>query len=192
MTSKNKAQKVRQPAAPSPTKASRHGLELAALIAEIIGALAVVLSVIYLALQISGNNKLLRNQAYYNFLTLGHSPLQMIVNNKELSETVFACDASPDTVSTADWQRCLNYYFILMNTWEYTYYSNHDKALPIQVWNGADVYFKALFKSAGYRQFWSEYNMAYAQPFHAYAQAAYEVSVRSSPDPASDPQKINP
>ncbi len=41
-------------------------LEYWALIAEITGAIAVVLSVIYLGLQIRANTKVLRSQAHYN------------------------------------------------------------------------------------------------------------------------------
>ena len=43
-------------------------LERTALIAEIFGGCAVVVSVIYLALQISDNNRLLRSQSHYNAL----------------------------------------------------------------------------------------------------------------------------
>jgi hypothetical protein len=51
-------------------------LEYWALIAEITGAIAVVLSVIYLGLQIRANTKVLRSQAHYNALSLAQRPLR--------------------------------------------------------------------------------------------------------------------
>ena len=57
----------KQVATSSPTATK---LERWALFAEIAGAIAVVLSVVYLALQVSDNNRLLRSQAHYNALEL--------------------------------------------------------------------------------------------------------------------------
>jgi hypothetical protein len=50
-------------------------LEKWALIAEIGGALAVVLSVIYLAVEVSDNTRILRSQAHYNALELTQRPI---------------------------------------------------------------------------------------------------------------------
>ena len=79
-------------------KTSSH---LWARIAEIAGAVAVVVSVIYLALQVSANNKLLRSHAHCNALSLAQRPLEMTVENKNLAEIVTHCDADPDSVATA-------------------------------------------------------------------------------------------
>ena len=49
------------------TKANLEGW---ALVAEIGGAIAVIMSVIYLGKQINDNTKLLRSQAHYNALSL--------------------------------------------------------------------------------------------------------------------------
>ena len=50
------------------------GLSEGAKIAEILGGVAVVMSVIYLAVQISDNNRLLRSQAHFNALELTQAP----------------------------------------------------------------------------------------------------------------------
>ena len=58
--------------------ASGTKLERWALIAEIAGGIAIVLSVVYLAVQISDNNRLLRSQAHYNALSLGQRPFELM------------------------------------------------------------------------------------------------------------------
>jgi len=63
-------------------------LERWALLAEIVGAVAVVLSVVYLALQVSDNNRLLRSQAHYNGLELSQRPLEMMIDNENLAEVL--------------------------------------------------------------------------------------------------------
>jgi hypothetical protein len=98
------------------TVASDTKLKRWALFAEIAGAFAVVLSVAYLALQVSDNNRLLRSQAHYNALSLGQRPLEMMVENENLAEVIVRCNSEPAAVDQAAWERCANYYFMQFNS----------------------------------------------------------------------------
>lgn len=118
-----------------------------ALIAEIASAVALVVSVVYLARQITDNTRLLRSQAHFNALTLAQRPLEIMVENESLAGAVIQCDANPDAVAAASCERCLNYYFMQFNAWEYMYYQNRDESIPRELWNGADAYFKILVET---------------------------------------------
>ena len=85
------------------TKANLEGW---ALVAEIGGAIAVIMSVIYLGKQINDNTKLLRSQAHYNALSLAQRPLEMMVENESLAGAVTQCDANPNGVAATTWERC--------------------------------------------------------------------------------------
>jgi hypothetical protein len=149
---------------------TKAGLEWWAFVAEIAGAAAVVVSLVYLSRQIRDNNKLLRSQAHYNALSLVQRPLEMMVENESLSGVLSQCDADPNGVPATTWQRCLNYYLIQIDSWESMYYENHDGSLPQQIWSGADAYFKSVVqKRAGYVRFWNEAETAFGEPFRAYA-----------------------
>jgi len=155
-------------------------LETLARVAEMAAALAVVVSVIYLAVQISDNTKLLRSQSHFNAITLGQRPLELLIDNESLASEVIQCDASPDSVAAATWERCSNFYFMQFNSWEYFYYQNIDGSIPSQLWTGADDYFKALIKTKpGYARFWSEMQEGFAEPFKSYAA---QLMPHSSPD----------
>ena len=93
------------------------GLSEGAKIAEILGGVAVVMSVIYLAVQISDNNRLLRSQAHFNALELTQDPLKMMVENDGLASMIFQCNQAPNDVSPEIWQ---------YNGWGYMYYQNID------------------------------------------------------------------
>ena len=145
-------------------------LETLARVAEMAAAVAVVVSVIYLAKQISDNTKLLRTQSHFNALMLGQRPLEFMVATQDLAGVISQCDTSPDRVSAETWERCLNYYFMQFNAWEYFYYENRDGTIPRQVWNGADGYYKTLTKAKpGYVRFWSEMQGGFDEPFKSYA-----------------------
>ena len=149
--------------------ASRTKLERWTSIAEIAGAFAVVLSVVYLAVQVSDNNRLLRSQAHFNALTLGQRPLEMMIENENLSKIIVKCDNDPMSVDPADWERCERYYFMQFNSWEYFYYQYADGSIPPQLWRGADAYFKQeVLSNAGFARFWSEGQVAFDDPFRSY------------------------
>lgn len=155
-------------------------LEICARIAEIAGAIAVVVSVIYLAMQISANNKLLRSQAHYNALSLGQRPLELMIENESLAGVVEQCDARPTEVKPSDWSRCSNYYLMQFNAWEYFYYQHGDGAIPNELWAGADSYFKLLqANKPGYTRFWKEFESTFDEPFRSYVTEVFKTTPAS-------------
>ena len=158
----------------SSATASGTKLERWALIAEIAGGIAIVLSVVYLALQISDNNRLLRSQAHYNALSLGQRPLELMLENENLSKVIFSCNSDPVSVDPADWERCSNYYCMQFNSWECFYYQYADGSIPPQLWRGADAYFKQeVLANSGFARFWSEGQIAFDEPFRSFVMAEF-------------------
>ena len=161
----------------SPATASGTKLERWAFIAEIAGAFAVVMSVVYLAVQVSDNNRLLRSQAHYNALSLGQRPFELMLENENLSKLIFSCNHDAVSVDPIDWERCSNYYFMQFNSWEYFYYQYADGSIPAQLWRGADAYFKQeVLTNSGFARYWSEGQIAFDEPFRSYVMAEFAVS----------------
>jgi hypothetical protein len=78
---------------------SRTTLEYWALMAEIAGAIAIVVSVIYLGVQIRANTKVLRSQAHYNALSLAQRPFEMAISDQDLADLIETSCASPEKLS---------------------------------------------------------------------------------------------
>ncbi len=77
-------------------------------------------------------------------------------------------------VDATQWERCLNYYFTQFNAWEYMFYQSKDGSIPVQLWLGGDAWMKLLVETKlGYGRFWSEYQVAFAEPFRSYAAAEF-------------------
>ena len=143
-------------------------------ITEITGAIAVVLSVLYLGLQIRDNTKALRSQAHYNALVLAQRPWEMMIENKGLASVVNAGYATPEALSADDWARCSSYMFMQFNAWEYFYYQHRDRAIPKELWVGADATFRNLVETKpGFTRFWSEFQISFEEPFRSYVAAEF-------------------
>ncbi|MFN2540991.1 MAG: hypothetical protein ABR514_02330 [Chthoniobacterales bacterium] len=144
-------------------------LEYWALLAEIAGAIAIVVSVIYLGVQIRANTKVLRSEAHYNALSLAQRPFEIAIADQGLAALMETAYASPEKLTEGQWFRCSNYLFMQFNSWEYLYYQNIDGSIPTQLWVGADAYFKELVQTKpGLKHFWFEYQHAFDDPFRSY------------------------
>lgn len=150
------------------------GLQNLAHIAEIIGGFAVLVSLIYLAVQLSDNNKLLRSQAHFNALELAQEPLMLMVANADLAEIIVKCDSAEQDLPQAMLNRCHNFYFIQYNGWEYLYYQNIDQSIPPEIWIGSDSYYREeIVRKEGYVEFWQNYKVAFAEPFRSYVDGIF-------------------
>lgn len=148
---------------------SRNHLENAALVAEILGAIAVVVSVIYLAVQITDNTRMLRSQSHYNALEVLQRPFELLLESDSLAPTLNDCDRQPDQVEASSWSRCVTYYFMQANGWEYTYYQHLEDAIPPELWVGVDGYMAELARTnSGWVRFWKEMSHAFGEPFRTY------------------------
>ena len=143
-------------------------------IGEFIGGIAIIVSLVYLAMQVSDSNRLLRSQAHYNALMLAQGPGAMMVQNPELSILVGRCQAGDDDLSPAVLARCNHYALMEINGWEYLYYQHLDNSIPPQLWLGSDAYYRNEIQTeAGYAKVWKDYHIAYAEPFHSYVAAIF-------------------
>ena len=144
------------------------------MITEITGVVAVVLSVRYLGLQIRDNTKVLRSQAHYNALSLAQRPMEMMIENEGLAKVVNTGYLTPDALNAEDLARFGDYMFIGFNAWEYLYYQNKDRAIPKELWVGADAYFRGLVADKpGLTRFWSGYQRSFDEPFRSYVDGEF-------------------
>ena len=148
---------------------NRTGLEKAALIAEVLGGIAVVVSVIYLAMQISDNTRMLRSQTHHSALEALQAPFEMMLESDSLAEELVLCRDDPYKVAESVWTRCHKYYFMQANGWEYTYYQELEEALPPSLWPGVDGFMGNQARTnPGWVRFWEETAEGFGEPFRSY------------------------
>jgi len=153
---------------------SKAKLDYVATIAEIVAAAGVMISVIYLAIQIDGSNKELRAQSFNDSLANVHRPLELLVADPVLSEVVRKGNADPDSLDEAEWYRFLRWQLLRFDGYEYTYYANRNESIPPELWRGMDSSFTHDIRTyPGIRRFWTEYGHAFAEPFHSYVDSRF-------------------
>lgn len=154
-------------------------LDYIATVAEIVAAVGVMISVIYLAIQIDGSNKELKAQSFNDALANIHKPLELLVQDQELSDIVRKGNLDPDSLTDAEWYRFLRWQLLRFDAYEYTYYAHRNDSITPELWLGMDGSFSHDIREyPGIRRFWSEYQHAFADPFNTYVQQKIEESTR--------------
>ncbi len=150
--------------------AFKERLEIAGLVAEVTAAIGVIISVIYLAVQVSHNTEALYSQTHFNLLDMSQDALVVAMSNPELNSIVVRGRDDPANLDEEEWNRFLNSQLLEINSWEYAYYLNEDGTIPPQVWEGYNAYYIGFARNEpGVKRFWEEFGFAYAEPFHSYA-----------------------
>jgi hypothetical protein len=156
---------------------TKEKIEIAALVAEIVGAIAVVVSVVYLAVQVSEGNEQLKSQTHYNALMLGQIPIEIELRSGVLSDIIDRGYRDPGQLTPTEWYRFTQYQVMALNGWEFYYYENDKGTMPKPLWIGANAYYTKLIRTKpGLQQFWHENRHVYAEPFASYVDRIIETS----------------
>ena len=143
-----------------------------ATVAEIGASIGVLISVIYLGIQIQGSNKQLRAQSYNDTLEMLHKPLELIVQDQGLADIMVRAEKDPELLSQGEWRRYSSLLLIRYNAYEHAYYSHKDGEIRDEIWNGIESGLTgSLASNKGFRKFWLQKGSIFAEPFHGFVEA---------------------
>ena len=140
-------------------------------VTEIGASIGVMVSVIYLAIQIHGGNQQLRAQSYQSTLEMLHKPLELVVQDQSLADMVVRAEADPESLTSGEWQRYSDLQLLRFDAYEHAYYAHGDGEIREELWQGIDSSFSSRLASRGFHRFWAQKGKAFAEPFHGFVEA---------------------
>ena len=142
------------------------GIEIAASVAEVVAALGVIVSVVYLAIQVRDANRVSQLQAYKDTLELMHSPIERLVENSELAETIRRGGPEPNELSETAWFQYSFWWMMQFNMYEFLYTTYTDGKVVPHIWQGTDASWRRVLKEwPGVRKVWQEWRHAFGERF---------------------------
>ena len=160
---------------------SSQTLQIAASVAEIVAAIGVMISIIYLAIQVRHSNRQSRLQTHNDTLNHMHAPIQQMLAQPELAEIIRVGGEHPDRLSEAEWFRFGYYYLMQFNMYEFLYAAHFGEATAPQIWTGTDASWKNVFRNEpGVRKIWREWRHAYPDPFCGYVDSIVNAAEQAS------------
>ena len=137
--------------------------------------IGVIVSVIYLAIQVRAGNHQIRQQATNDMLTMMHSPIEQMISNAELSEIVRIGNTDPDSLSEAHWFRYSFWWLLEFDTYEYLHDAHQRGTMATAQWVGTDASFRNVFEIwPGTRRAWREWSHVYLGTFRDYVNGIVE------------------
>ena len=131
-------------------------LKKTALLAEIIGGVGIVVSILYLALEVSENTK---NTQISNHLALieQNSEFRYLrMANPELVEIVLKGSSNVPSLSEVDRSRFRTYALQSFDMWETAFLMSESDVLPTGTWEVWDSSWCNGLKAPGFRALWDE------------------------------------
>lgn len=132
---------------------------------EMLGAIAVVVSLVYLSRQVFQNTRAIRsgNAAIVqgNFQELA----RMFYTNREMGDIVLRVMAGETGLKPADQFAACAYFFDFLKTAELAHHQFLNGDLDPPLWEASLAFYKAYFSTPGFMAYWAERQSAFVPEF---------------------------
>lgn len=143
---------------------------------EIVGALAVVLTLVYLAVQVRQNTTALRGATAAEAVGAVREWNSRLIDDLVVSELFAKGVEDPTQLSDAERRRFVPIAFNFFKTVEHLHYQYARGTLDPEIWAGWEVVLTGYMASAGMQAYYKERRSAFSREFQLWVD-------RSSPDP---------
>ena len=139
-------------------------------IAAIVGAFAVVVTLIYVAIQIRQHTRATKLSTAQNVSRDLRDALAVIANDIAMAEIHLKALNAVDTLSPAERHRFYIYMNNLYKSYENAYYQNLSGALEAHVWEGVIGNLVLAKDSSGYASFWRDRKQIFSKAFRDFCE----------------------
>ena len=146
-------------------------------VAEIVGAVAVIVTLAYLAVQIEQNTVAVEASTRQGRLDYGRQQTELLITQPGLAEFVLAAEQNANALN--DEERLLFYEFTTwrMATWELTYQEYVDGLIDEETWLAWDGYYLLFAKDKpGYKKFFLDTRQQWDSRFMAHVEKSLDLN----------------
>ncbi|RLA45254.1 MAG: hypothetical protein DRR06_07735 [Gammaproteobacteria bacterium] len=122
-------------------------------VGEILGAGAVVISLIYLAAQIRIQNKESRMAAMHE-ISLGFRESLDKFGEREIADIFVRANKDFDSLTEVETLRLITSAAAFFRSWEEAYIQNEGGRLDSRIWNTINRYYTTIFSAPAFQQVW--------------------------------------
>jgi hypothetical protein len=135
-------------------------------VSEVIAAVAVVISLAYLAAQVRQANKIARATTRNAIAESAQSLTRDIIDDREMAE-IFVKHLNGEKLDAVEALRMTGRCYRDMRHWENIYYQVREGLLTAEEWSGFRKNLAALFAVEAYREYWEHEAELYSEAFQA-------------------------
>ena len=145
-------------------------LEKWALIAEIIGAIAVVISLLYVGAGVRQNTEAILSSNHQNLVAMDMNKNGWF-RDPQFAELYEAGLQNFDALSAAERLQFTTFVADQLNVWEYAFISHEKGLMDDNIWAGYDRFYSSQLVLPSYRAFWQLSKDGWTREFSRHADA---------------------
>jgi hypothetical protein len=149
-------------------------------LAEVLGAIGVILTLIFLTLQIRQNTKALRGASYQAAIASVSEVSREIGLNQDAADIVLRGNRSPDQLSEIEWVRYSALNVALMRNFENTFYQYRSGMIEADAWQGWRQAILAQFFAPGTQKWYTENRSRYHPAFQKFLADARKTDLEAA------------
>ena len=153
-------------------------LEQAYYISELVASLAVIMSLIYVAIQIRQNTQIVKLNSAQNLSHELRESLALLASDAGLSDIHLRAMQNIDSLAPAEKFRFYIFLNNVFRVYESAHYQNSKRTVDPSVWTGIVGNMKATKSTSGYLAFWQERKSIFNKEFQDF----YDTEVIGNPD----------
>ncbi len=140
-------------------------------IGEFASAVAVVISLLYLAVQIRQNTSAIRSAQHDSAISKVDSINASMANGEHTARIFREAAEDFDNMSPDDKLRFIAHANRNFRLWEYSYYQHEDSRLHDEIWRGWSLSMQREFMHPGMRRVWSSSAELYGDRYRAFVES---------------------
>ena len=131
-------------------------LKKSALVAEIVGGVGIIVSILYLAFEVSQNTANTKAANSLAILSEENALREMLIENPEFVEVLRIGNEDLASLSATDSERFVSYFASYLTLWETAALMEREDLLPEGVWGGINNGYCLYLNRDGFRIVWQE------------------------------------
>jgi hypothetical protein len=135
--------------------------------AEVIGVIAVVLSLIFVAYELRQNTEAVR-VANHQALVAMDIEKNAWLRDRDFAATHVLAREDLQSLTPAQSRQYLTFLADTFNAWEFAHITYSSGAMSENIWNGWDGFYRSEFATEGGRKFWKDGGHNFSSEFRAY------------------------
>ena len=139
---------------------------------EFIGGVAVLVTLVYLAVQVRQGTAALASNRHHEMLdAVNRNSTAPISMDREFAQFVLRGQEAPDELDETDWYRFVNFAYGVYGMWEHAFVSHRRGLIDTEFWLAWDGAGRSLWAGPGFRKFWEQERSGHTPIFQAYMDA---------------------
>ena len=143
-------------------------------IAEIVSAAAVVVSLLYVGVEIGQNTAAIKAQTHLALIDFASEPEELLLTDAPMLDIVTKGESDFDKLGGIERVKFVNFTTQRMNAWEAVVKSCESGLVDEEVCAAFDGFYKDLLQQPGYKQFFSETHSRWSKSFLEHVEGIME------------------